>query len=354
MRTPIASCVRRVLDDGQFVGGKVVAEFEERLADYCAAAYCVGVGNGTDALTIALLALGIGRGDEVIVPAVSFFATAESVVATGAVPRFCDIDNRTATLDPALLPAVAGPRTRAIIPVHLYGRPADMDGIMEFARARSIRVVEDCAQAAGTTYRGRPVGSIGDAGCFSFYPSKNLGALGDAGAIVSNDEAVARRCRMLGNHGELGRYEHQIVGFNSRLDALQAAVLLAKLDELDDWNGQRRELAARYRAVLQHPRIEHLAADGDADHSFHLFVVRVDDRDSLIETLRAAGIGAAVHYPYALPFLPPFENESRTQEDFPHASRHAATCLSVPLFPFMEEKELQRVSDVCLEYLSRS
>jgi dTDP-4-amino-4,6-dideoxygalactose transaminase len=345
LRDELRAAVDRVLDGGAFVGGPEVEAFEAEFAAWHGGGgrRCVGVGNGTDAIAVALRALGIGAGDEVVTTAVSFFATAEAVGMAGATPVFCDVDPATANLDAALLDGLVTPRTRAVVPVHLYGQPCDMDGVLAVARRRGLAVVEDCAQAAGAAWRGRKVGTIGDLGCFSFYPSKNLGALGDAGAILTADAGLAARCRRLANHGGLRKYEHAVVGANSRLDAVQAAALRVKLPRLEGWNAQRAALAARYRERLAGLPVEPLATAPGAGHAHHLFVVRVPGRDGVLAALRRAGVMADVHYPEPIPFVPAYAGLGLDPASFPRARAHAAACLSLPLFPGMRDDEVDRV-----------
>jgi dTDP-4-amino-4,6-dideoxygalactose transaminase len=261
----------------------------------------------------------------------------------GAVPVFCDI-NEHATLDVDKLGALTTARTKAILPVHLYGLPADMDAILDFARKRRLYVIEDCAQAAGARYRGRRVGGIGDVGCFSFYPTKNLGAMGDAGAITTNDGTLATRCRMLANHGGLSRYQHLITGTNSRMDALQANILRVKLQHLDSWNAERAEIAQYYYALFAEAPVELIRAGLECQHAHHLFVIRVAQRDAVLVALRNAGVGADIHYPAALPMLPVYSARGFDSADYPQACRHAATAMSLPIFPGMQMDEIRRVS----------
>lgn len=344
LREAILAALAGIVDSGGFIGGPQVEAFEAEFRGYLDRRFCIGAANGTDALAIAFEALGIGAGDEVIVPAVSFFATAEAVSLAGATPRFCDIDPGTANLDPARIEASITPRTRAIAAVHLYGQPAAMDSILDIARRHGLAVVEDCAQAQGARYRGRRVGALGDIAAFSFYPSKNLGGIGDAGAIVTDDADLARRCRMLASHGGTRRYEHLVVGHNSRLDAVQAAVLRLKLPHLDRWNAERRALAAHYRERLAGVPLELLAELPEIEHAQHLFVVLVRDRDRVRDALRDRGIMADVHYPQALPFVPAYAGLGHVPEEFPAAVRHAGSCLSLPIFPGMREDEVDRVA----------
>jgi dTDP-4-amino-4,6-dideoxygalactose transaminase len=351
IKNEIFGAITQVVTESAFIGGPYVAAFEREFASYCSASHCIGVANGTDALTIALMALGIGAGDEVITTACSFFATVEAISRAGAKPVFCDIDSCTANIDPELIEAHITPATRAIIPVHLYGQAADMDPILELARRHGSYVIEDCAQAAGALYKGKRVGSLGDIGCFSFYPSKNLGGMGDGGAIVTNSEDWALRCRILANHGGVQKHEHRVEGFNSRLDGLQAAVLSIKLCYLDEWNAQRRHLASRYTRLLAEGRLETLGCIEAAEHIYHLYAVRIENRDRVLEALREAGIGADVYYPTALPFLAPYRSRGYTPDDFPKAYRHAQTTLSLPIFPLMEPAEVEQAAERLLAIL---
>lgn len=343
LRAELLDAIASLVDRGHFVGGAAVARFEEQFAAWHGRGHCVGVGNATDGLAIALRALGIGPGDEVIVPAMSFFATAEAVSIAGATPIFCDIDATTANIDPGGIEALIGPRTRAILPVHLYGQPAALDAILEVANRNGLPVVEDCAQAVGAKWRGRKVGTYGALAVFSFYPSKNLGAFGDAGAILTDDGALAEHCRMLASHGGGRRYEHRVVGINSRLDAIQAAVLSLKLPHLDAWNAQRCALEAEYRRRLVGLPVEQLATLPDAAHVHHLKVVLVRDRDRVRERLHEAAIATDVHYPEALPLVPAYASLGHRASSFPAAARLAAQGLTLPLFPGMRDDELDRV-----------
>jgi dTDP-4-amino-4,6-dideoxygalactose transaminase len=351
LREAILAAMASVLDQGAFIGGREVEAFEAEFAAYLPREFCIGAANGTDALGIAFEALGIGHGHEVIVPAMTFFASAEGVSLAGATPVFCDIDPATANLDPARLAERVGPRTRAILAVHLYGQPAAMDAIMAVARQHGLRMVEDCAQSQGARYRGRRTGTFGDIAAFSFYPSKNLGAAGDAGALVTDDPDLARRCRMLANHGGMRRYEHQVVGHNSRLDALQAAVLRLKLPHLDRWNAERRDIAARYRERLAQAPLELLDQLPEVEHAQHLFVVRVEERDRTLAALREQGVMADIHYPEPLHLVPAYADLGLGPEACPVAAHHARTCLSLPIFPGMRAEEVERVADTLLAAL---
>jgi dTDP-4-amino-4,6-dideoxygalactose transaminase len=347
----IADGWRRVLDDAVFLFGDEVASFESELAAYCDAAHCVAVANGTDALELTLRALGIGPGDEVVVPATTFVATAMAVVRAGAVPVFADVVRETCLVEPRSVEEAVSERTRAIVPVHLFGQMADVDAL----RAFGVPVVEDAAQAHGATQHGRPVAASTAAAAFSFYPTKNLGAYGDGGAVLTNDDAVATRVRRLRNYGGEGKYEHVEAGFNSRLDALQAVVLRAKLARLDEWNEQRRAAAARYGELLAGVDGVELPAVAEGnDHAWHLYVVQVDDRDRVLEELRAAGVGAAVHYPTPLPRQRAFAGLDHGGRTFPVADDLAGRVLSVPIFPGIREDEQDYVADVLRRAVRKS
>ena len=345
LRKELLDSIGNIVDRNAFIGGDTVDAFESEFAAFCEATHCVGVANGTDALVIALKALGVGPGDEVITTAASFFASAEAVSLTGARPVFCDIELATANIDAGQIESRITSRTKAIVPVHLYGRPAAMHAILEVAQRHGLRVVEDCAQAVGARYAGKRVGTLGDIGCFSFYPSKNLGAMGDAGAIISGDAALIRRCRTMANHGGPSRYNHVMVGMNSRLDAMQAAVLGVKLPHLEAWNADRTKLATQYDLLLGDSAAETLRTPNSAESVHHLYVVRVADRDRVLDYLRQHGIGADVHFPDALPLVPAYRDLGFSPADFPNASRHAAMTLSLPIFPYMTEEEVQFVVD---------
>lgn len=348
LRRQLRELLDDVLDSQAFIGGKWVVEFERAFADYCGAPFCVGVANGTDALAIVMRALGVGAEHEVITTAISFFATAEAICEVGATPVFCDVDDGIANINVSLIERCITSRTRAILPVHLYGQPADMRAIVELAEAFDLYVIEDCAQAAGARYLGRRVGTLGHAGCYSFYPSKNLGGLGDGGAIVTSDEDLARRCRILANHGGTRKYEHVVVGGNSRLDALQAGALHLKLRYLDYWNEQRRAVATAYEERLQDEAVCFLAALAGTEPVHHLTVVQVPQRDRVLEYLRSVGVGADIHYPQPLPFLPALGHLASARAGFPNAAAHAATTLTLPNFPGMRADEIDYVVDAVM------
>jgi dTDP-4-amino-4,6-dideoxygalactose transaminase len=343
----VESEVRRgwsdVLQSSRFVGGEHVVRFEESWAAYCGTATAVGVANGTDALVLALRALDIGPGDEVVVPSNTFVATAEAVVLAGAVPRFADVDPDTLVMTAQTLKEAVRPRTRAAIAVHLFGQMADMDELTRTASEMGIEIIEDAAQAQGARWRGSPAGSIGRVGCFSFYPGKNLGAFGDAGALVTSDEDLAVRLRSLRDHGrgEGGHYNHVAVGTNSRLDALQAVVLSAKLKRLDGWNAARRELVARYRDQLANTGARLVSESDDSYAVYHLAVAQVDDRDAVIAELAARGVATGIHYPTPCHLSGPYEPYA--DQPLPVVEAAAGRILSLPLFPHMTDGQVDSV-----------
>jgi dTDP-4-amino-4,6-dideoxygalactose transaminase len=340
----IDAAIREVIAANAFIGGPFVRRFEEAFAAFCGTAHAVGVGSGTDALELALEACGIGPGDEVVTVPTSFIATTEAISAVGATIRFAEVEPETGNLDPEAFAAALTPRTRAVIPVHLYGQPAEMDPILAIARERGIRVVGDAAQAHAARYRGRPIGTLGDAVCFSFYPGKNLGAYGDAGAVVSDDAEITERIRMRRNHGRTEKYEHLIEGCNSRLDGLQAAILSVKLRHLEAWTRSRQGHAAAYSAALAGvPDLALPPFDPEAPSVQHLYVVRTPQRDAVLGELKARGIGAAIHYPIPLHLQPAYAHLGHARGDFPHAERFCAQCLSLPMCPELSEAQRDRV-----------
>jgi dTDP-4-amino-4,6-dideoxygalactose transaminase len=339
----------RVLDSSGFVGGSTVEEFERAWAAYCGVPYAVGVANGTDALQLTLAGLGIEPGSEVVVPANTFVATAEAVVLAGAVPRFADVSPDTLLLTPEELEAAITPRTSAVIVVHLYGQMADMDALRSVARRHGIAVIEDAAQAHGATWRGQRAGSTGQAGCFSFYPGKNLGAFGDAGAVVTADAALAARIRSLRDHGRVAgsHYQHDLVGTNSRLDALQAVVLSAKLARLDAWTGARRAIAARYRDALAGSPAAMVPEAAPARGVHHLAVARVANRERVRSRLTSRGIQTLIHYPVPCHQQEPYQRFSRGP--LPVCESSAREIVSLPMFPHMSERQVTQVCDAISE-----
>jgi len=341
----------QVLSTQRFASGPRVAELEERLASYCQTRFAVGVASGTDALLVALLTLGVGPGDEVITSPFTFFATAGAIHRVGARPVFVDIRADTFNLNPELVPAAVTERTRALLPVHLYGQVADMDPLLALARGRDLPVIEDAAQAVGATYRGRRAGSFGRAACLSFYPTKNLGAYGEAGMLLTSEGAVADRARLLRNHGMTQQYLHHCVGFNSRMDELQAAILLVKLRHLEVWNGARRERAATYAKLLAGvPEVVPPAVDPRCEHIFHQYVIRAPRRDALLAHLRGHGVGARVFYPFPLHLQPCFAGLGYREGDFPEAERAAREVLALPLYPELQTEEQEYVVETLAEF----
>ena len=342
----VDDAIGRVLASAAFVMGREVATFEAAFAEYTGARHCVCVSNGTAAIQLALTACGIGAGHEVIVPANTFFATAEAVSNAGATPVFVDVDPVSYTIDPTKIEAAVTPRTRAIIPVHLYGQAADLDPIFAIAARNNLTVIEDAAQAHGSLYKGRRVGALGRAGCFSFYPSKNLGAYGEGGAVTTDDGEVARRVRRLRDHGSARKHTHEVVGHNFRLDELQGAVLAVKLRHLDRWNEMRRTMAALYSRWL--PASEKLQLPRELDyahHVYHLYVAQADERDQLSEALKAAGIETGIHYPVPIHLQPAFASLGYGAGDLPEAERQARRVISLPMFPELTEEQVRRVAE---------
>ena len=337
--------VARVSREAAFTLGAEVEGFERDFAAWCEADHAVGVSSGTAALELALRGLGIGPGDEVIVPTNSFIATAEAVSAAGATPRLVDVDEESALITAEIVEAALTPRTRCVIPVHLYGRTVEMGPLLTLCRAHGIRVVEDACQAHGARYRGRPAGSLGDAGCFSFYPTKNLGAWGDGGAVVTDDAGLAERLRLLRSHGEATRHHHELPARTDRLDALQAAILRAKLERLDEANERRRAAGGALReALADGPVAPPPSPAGDGDHVFHLFVVRSSRREALREHLDAAGISCAIHYPTPIHLQPAYADLGLEPGSLPVAEGLATEICSLPIFPAIEQRQIERIA----------
>ncbi len=335
---------RRVMESGWFIVGPEVEAFESEFAAACGARHCVGVANGLDALHLILRAMGIGEGDEVIVPTNTYVATWLAVSYAGATPVAVEPDERTYNLDPARIEEAITPRTRAVMPVHLYGQTADMDAIREVAAPYGLKVIEDAAQAHGALYKGRPAGSLGDAAGFSFYPGKNLGAMGDGGAVTTDDDALADRLRVLRNYGSRVKYYNELKGFNSRLDELQAALLRVKLRRLAAWNARRKEIAARYLHALEGvPDLTLPFVPSYADPVWHLFVVRHPERDRLQQHLSASGVGTLIHYPVPPHLQQAYSEMGRRPGDFPVAESMARGVLSLPMGPHASGAEVEYV-----------
>jgi dTDP-4-amino-4,6-dideoxygalactose transaminase len=347
IKDEIDDAIARVIADTAFVGGKHLAAFEEAYASYIGARHCLGVGNGTDAIEMALRALEIGEGDEVITAANTFIATSEAISATGAQVVFVDPDPESYTIDPARIEAAITERTRAIVPVHLYGQPADLEPILALASRRGLHVVEDAAQAHGALYRGRKVGTFGICACYSFYPGKNLGAYGDGGAVVTDDEQIARRVRMLRDHGSERKYVHEREGRNSRLDGIQAAVLQVKLRHLEEWTERRIAAAGRYAERLRGMGGEIVtpAVQAGRRHVFHLYVVRLDDREAVQKRLADSGIATGIHYPIALPFQPAYSYLGARPADYPVAHGQMGQLLSLPMHGNLPLEQVDLVCD---------
>jgi dTDP-4-amino-4,6-dideoxygalactose transaminase len=346
--------VERVARDGAFTLGPEVEGFEQRFAEFCKAEHAVGVSSGTSALELALRGLGIGPGDEVIVPTNSFIATAEAVSAVGATPVLVDVDEATSVLTAEIVEAALTPKTRCAIPVHLYGRTVEMGPLADFCRAKGIYLVEDACQAHGSTYEGRRAGSLGDVGCFSFYPTKNLGAWGDGGALVTDDEEIAAQVALLRSHGEGSRHHHQMPARTDRLDALQAALLSVKLDRLDAANQGRRDAGvALTEALAGTSVITPVAAGEGRDHVFHLYVARSVDRDGLRAHLDAEGVASAIHYPTPIHLQPAYASLGQGPGSLPVAERLASEIISLPIFPTITDAEIARTAEAVAAFEPR-
>ncbi len=347
----LVAAFRRALATATLVGGAEVSGFEAEFAAFVGAAGCVGVGSGTDALRFAYQALGVRAGDEVITVPNTFIATTAALTQAGATIRFVDVDEGTLTLDPRALEAVITPRTVGIVPVHLYGQPADLDPIAAIAARHGLWIVEDAAQAHGAEYKGRRCGTIGRLAAFSFYPAKNLGACGVSGAVVGSDDAILATVRMLREHGESRRYHHDIEGYNGRLDAIQAAFLRIKLRRLAQWNDARRRHAARYREALADVAEVQLPLEAPyARHVYHLFVIRAERRDALQSRLTACGIATGLHYPVPLHLQDAYRHLGLGRGAFPVAERAAETILSLPMFPELTDAQVCRVAETIRDF----
>jgi len=344
MREELIAVIQEVIDNSAFAGGPYVARFEQDFAPFCGTSHAIGVGNGTDALWLTLLALGVGAGDEVITVPMTFIATAEAISFCGAKPVFVDIDERTYTMNPELLERAITPRTKAIIPVHLFGQPADMDPILEIARRHGLHVVEDACQAHGAEYNGRRAGSMGIAGCFSFYPGKNLGALGEAGAVVTNGDELKNKIQMLRDHGQAKKYYHAVIGWNGRMDGIQGAALRVKLKYLERANDARRTNARLYDQQLA--GIQELVLPVEAAyarHVYHLYVVRLPRRDQILQAMANRGIACAIHYPMPLHLQQAYQGLGYFKGSFPVAERCAEEVLSLPMYPELSAEQVRTV-----------
>lgn len=352
IRPEIDAALARVLDTCQFVLGPEVAAFEHEFAKYCGASDCIGVNSGTSALHLALLAAGVGPGDEVITVPFTFVASIASILYCGARPVLVDIDPVSFTMDPAALESAITPRTKVIMPVHLYGQTADMDPIMEVARRRQLIVIEDAAQAHGANYKGRPAGSIGHLGCFSFYPGKNLGAYGEGGAVTTSNPEYARTIRMLRDWGTDRKYHHVLRGFNYRMEGFQGAVLGVKLRHLEQWTEKRRSIVSRYNELLADSGLTLPREMPWGRHVYHAYTVRSSDRDNLQRTLSAAGIQSGIHYPIPAHLQPAYSDLGYSQGAFPQAEKAAEEVLSLPVYPELEPPQVQAVAEAVTNILA--
>jgi len=357
IKKELKQAIKRVIEKSDFILGEEVRSFEKEFADYIGAKFAVGVNSGTDALFLGLLSLGVEKGDEVIVPAFTFIATALAVSFTGARPVFVDIDEQTYNIDINKIEKAITKKTKAIIPVHLYGQPADMHPILQIAKRHNLRIIEDCAQAHGAEYRfqetsnqkpvTRKVGSIGDIGCFSFYPTKNLGACGDGGMVVTNNKKIYKRLFMLRNYGRRDRYNHLVLGYNSRLDTVQAAILRLKLQKLDKWNNMRRQNAKIYNKYLKDcPGLVIPKEEEHLRHVYHIYAIRTKNRNEICDRLKQEGISVLIHYPIPLHLQPVYKNLGYRRGDFPISEKVANEVISLPMFPHLKIKDIEYVSNV--------
>jgi dTDP-4-amino-4,6-dideoxygalactose transaminase len=345
IRTELDHAIKEVLDSNAFAGGPFVEKFEREFASYCGAQHAIGVGSGTEALWLSLLAAGVGTGDEVITVANTFMATAEAITYSGARPVFVDVNESSYTMDPAGLEDALGPRTKAIIPVHLFGQPADMDPILEFARKNNLFVIEDAAQAHGAKYKGQTAGTVGDVGCFSFYPSKNLGALGEAGAIITDNAELQEKLRMLRDHGQVRKYCHDLIGWNCRMDGIQAAALSVKLRHLESGNALRRSHALRYNQAFDGMAEVAIPVEAPyARHVYHVYAIRVEERDAVLRCLQERGIQCAVHYPVPIHLQKAYQDLGYKVGDLPISERIAREAISLPMFPELTEAQIEGVA----------
>ena len=353
LRKEIDAAIARTIDACSFCLGPDVAQFEKDFAKYCGAEHALGFNSGTSALHVALMLLKVGRGDEVITTPHTFVATSWAISYVGAKPVYVDIDDATFNLDPELIEKAITPRTKAILPVHLYGHPFDVDGILAVAKKHKLALVEDACQAHGAKYKGKTVGAFGEISCYSFYPGKNLGAAGEGGALVTNNAAFATRARALREHGSSVRYYHDEIGFNYRMEGIQGAVLGVKLKHLADWTAGRRRVAHRYHELLKDTPLQLPKEASWAESVYHLYVVRHPKRDDLKKHLEASGVGCALHYPLPLHLQKCYASLGHKAGDFPVAEKAARECLSLPIYPELTETQIQRVVAVIKEFFAR-
>lgn len=345
--------IQQVLDNTAFAGGPFVQQFEESFATYCQTKHAIGVSNGTAAIWLALAGLGVGPGDEVITVANTFIATAEAISFAGATPVFVDINESTHTLDPELVEAAITPKTKAIIPVHLFGQMADLEPIMKVARKHNLFVIEDAAQAHGATYNGNRAGSIADVGCFSFYPGKNLGAYGEAGGIVTNHDDVAARIRMIRDHGQSKKYYHKIVGWNARMDGIQGTVLSVKLKYIDQWNEMRRQHANEYDNLLANvPQVVTPEVAPYGTHVYHIYATRLKNRDEAIAKLREKGVACGIHYPLPLHMQDAYKDLDYKEGDFPVSEKCCSEYLSLPMYAELTPTQIIHVAESLKQVVS--
>ena len=341
--------INKVLNKGEFILGEDLKTFEKSFAIYCNTKFCIGVSSGTQALHLALKAMGISKGDEVITSANTYVSTAFAISYTGAKPVLVDINPETYNIDVALIEKNITRNTKAIIPVHLYGRPADLDTIIDYGKNYDIPIIEDASQAHGAEFRGKKIGSFGDIGCFSFYPGKNLGAYGDGGAIVTNNPEIAKRVSMLRNYGQGKKYEHQLIGYNSRLDNIQAAILNVKLKYLDEWNSKRINVASHYRRLLQNSNVILPQTADYIKHVYHLFVIRCLNREKCRKLLNANGVPTNIHYPVPIHLQKAYNFLDHDYGDFPVTENYSENILSIPIYPELEINTIEKISKLIIE-----
>ena len=355
IKDEVLAAIEEVIDKNAFAGGPYVEKFESEFASYCQTEHCIGVGSGTDALWLALLALGVGPGDEVITVPVTFIATAEAISFTGAKPVFVDIEEQSYNMDPEKLESAINSRTKAIIPVHLFGQMANMDPILEIANRHGIPVIEDAAQAHGAEYKGKRAGSMGKAGCFSFYPGKNLGAFGEAGAVVTNNDDLKKKIQVLRDHGQAKKYYHDVVGWNGRMDGIQGAILSIKLKRLDQATESRRKNAKLYDGLLK--GLETVVLPKEAKgrkHVYHIYPIRTTNRDELIEELKTRGIACGIHYPVPLHLQKAYNKTETSEKSFPISEKCSAEFVSLPMFPELTEDQIKIVSTELIAHLAEN
>ena len=352
IKESVDASIRRVVESARFILGDEVTSFEQDFATFCRADHAIGVGSGTDALYVALKTCGVESGDEVITTPMTFIATSEAISLCGAKPVFVDVDPETHNMDASLIEAIITTRTKVILPVHIHGYPVDMDPILVIARRFNLYVIEDAAQAQGAEYKGRRVGTLADMACFSFYPGKNLGAYGDAGAITTNNAELAKKARLLRDHGRTSKYEHQVVSFNWRIDALQAAILHAKLPYLEGWNRRRHEIALKYNELLKDSGAQLPVIDEDFGSVWHHYAISISNRDEVQKKLKEKGIETGIHYPIPLHIQPAYQFLEYEAGDFPMSETVAETTLSLPMYPAMTDEQVHHVAEMLLGVLS--